>query len=157
MCIWIVGERVPVTGMLAGMNLSKLGMNLSKTGMNLSKPGKKHNNHVKIQQWGGVSSKISIFSTICLEFSWFKTVRKTPDHPHVLCHYNFLCYYQHVDICNIISIVFCKQHNHKSYCMFPLDLILKPRINAFVTQRYTIPAYQGSFDIVNIINDTPPR
>ena len=32
--------RVPVTGMLAGMNLSKPGMNLSKPGMNLSKPGK---------------------------------------------------------------------------------------------------------------------
>ena len=38
--------RVPVTGMLAGMNLSKPGMNLSKPGMNLSKQGKKHNNHV---------------------------------------------------------------------------------------------------------------
>ena len=52
MCIWIV-ERVPVKGMLAGMNLlkpgmnlSKPGMNLSKPGMNLSKPGEKHNNHV---------------------------------------------------------------------------------------------------------------
>ena len=33
--------RVPVTGMLAGMHLSKPGMNLSKPGMNLSKPGKK--------------------------------------------------------------------------------------------------------------------
>ena len=33
--------RVPVTGMVAGMNLSKPGMNLSKPGMNLSKPGKK--------------------------------------------------------------------------------------------------------------------
>ena len=32
--------RVPVTGMLAGMNLSKPGMNLSKPGMHLSKPGK---------------------------------------------------------------------------------------------------------------------
>ena len=40
--------RVPVTGMLAGMNLSKPGMNLSKPGRNLSKPGKKHNNHVII-------------------------------------------------------------------------------------------------------------
>ena len=40
------GGRVPVTGMLAGMNLSKPGKNLSKPGMNLSKPGKKHNNHV---------------------------------------------------------------------------------------------------------------
>ena len=39
MCIWIEGGRVPVTGMLAGMNLSK-------PGMNLSKPGQKHNNHV---------------------------------------------------------------------------------------------------------------
>ena len=48
MCIWIVGGRVPVTGMLAGMNLSKPGMNLSKPGLNLSKPGKKHNNHVII-------------------------------------------------------------------------------------------------------------
>ena len=48
MCIWIVGRRVPVTGMLAGMNLSKPGMNLSKPGMNLSKPGKKHHNHVII-------------------------------------------------------------------------------------------------------------
>ena len=37
----IVGGRVPVTGMLAGMNLSKPGINLSKPGMNLSKPGKK--------------------------------------------------------------------------------------------------------------------
>ena len=43
--------RVPVTGMLAGMNLSKPGMNLSKPGMNLSKPGKKHNNHVIIRNW----------------------------------------------------------------------------------------------------------
>ena len=42
----IVGGRVPVTGMLAGMNLSKPGINLSKPGMNLSKPGKKHRNHV---------------------------------------------------------------------------------------------------------------
>ena len=41
----IVGGRVPVTGMLAGMNLSKPGINLSKPGMNLSKPGKKHRNH----------------------------------------------------------------------------------------------------------------
>ena len=41
MCIWIVGGWVPVTGMLAGMNLSK-------PGMNLSKPGKKHHNHVII-------------------------------------------------------------------------------------------------------------
>ena len=40
--------RIPVTGMLAGMNLSKPGMNLSKPGMNLSKPGKKHHNHVII-------------------------------------------------------------------------------------------------------------
>ena len=40
--------RVPVTGMLAGMNLSKPGINLSKPGMNLSKPGKKHRNHVII-------------------------------------------------------------------------------------------------------------
>ena len=40
------GGRVPVTGMLAGMNLSKPGMNLSKAWMNLSKPGKKHHNHV---------------------------------------------------------------------------------------------------------------
>ena len=40
------GGMVPVTGILAGMNLSKPGMNLSKPGMNLSKPGKKHNNHV---------------------------------------------------------------------------------------------------------------
>ena len=40
--------RVPVTGMLAGMNMSKPGMNLSKPGMNLSKPGEKHNNHVMI-------------------------------------------------------------------------------------------------------------
>ena len=46
MCIWVVGGRVPVTGMLAGMNLSKPGMNLSKPGMNLSKPGKKHHNLV---------------------------------------------------------------------------------------------------------------
>ena len=42
----IVGGRVPVTGMLAGMNLSKPGIDLSKPGMNLSKPGKKHRNHV---------------------------------------------------------------------------------------------------------------
>ena len=42
------GGRVPVTGMLAGMNLSKPGINLSKPGMNLSKPGKKHRNHVII-------------------------------------------------------------------------------------------------------------
>ena len=40
MCIWIVGGGGPVTGMLAGMNLSKPGMNLSKPGMNLSKAGK---------------------------------------------------------------------------------------------------------------------
>ena len=33
-------ERVPVTKMLAGMNLSQPGMNLSKPGINLSKPGK---------------------------------------------------------------------------------------------------------------------
>ena len=44
----IVRGRVPVTGMLAGMNLSKPGINLSKPGMNLSKPGKKHRNHVII-------------------------------------------------------------------------------------------------------------
>ena len=44
----IVGGRVPVTGMLAGMNLSKPGINLSKPGMTLSKPGKKHRNHVII-------------------------------------------------------------------------------------------------------------
>ena len=31
----------PVTGMLAGINLSKSDMNLSKPGMNLSKPAKK--------------------------------------------------------------------------------------------------------------------
>ena len=48
MCIWIVGGMVPVTGMLAGMNLSKPGMNLSKPRMNLSKPGEKHTNHVLI-------------------------------------------------------------------------------------------------------------
>ena len=42
------GGRVPVTGMLAGMNLSKPGINLSKPGMNLSKPRKKHRNHVII-------------------------------------------------------------------------------------------------------------
>ena len=35
------GGGVPVTGMLAGINLSK-------PGMNLSKPGKKHRNHVII-------------------------------------------------------------------------------------------------------------
>ena len=44
----IVGGRVPATGMLAGMNLSKPGINLSKPGMSLSKPGKKHLNHVII-------------------------------------------------------------------------------------------------------------
>ena len=42
------GGEVPVTGMLAGMNLSKPGITLSKPGMNLSKPGKKHRNHVII-------------------------------------------------------------------------------------------------------------
>ena len=42
------GGGGPVTGMLAGMNLSKPGINLSKPGMNLSKPGKKHRNHVII-------------------------------------------------------------------------------------------------------------
>ena len=40
--------RVPVKGMLAGMNLSKPGMYLSKPGMNISKPVEKHNNHVII-------------------------------------------------------------------------------------------------------------
>ena len=34
------GGVFPVTGMLAGINLSKPGINLSKPGMNLSKPGK---------------------------------------------------------------------------------------------------------------------
>ena len=33
-------RRVLITGMLAGMNLSKPVMNLSKPGMNLSKPDK---------------------------------------------------------------------------------------------------------------------
>ena len=42
------GGGGPVTGMLAGMNLSKPGINLSKPGKNLSKPGKKHRNHVII-------------------------------------------------------------------------------------------------------------
>ena len=37
---------IVVTGMLAGMNLSKAGMNLSKTGKNPSKPGERHSNHV---------------------------------------------------------------------------------------------------------------
>ena len=46
MFLIVGGGRVPVTGMLAGMNLSKPGINLSKPGMNLSKPGKKHRNHV---------------------------------------------------------------------------------------------------------------
>ena len=41
MLLIVGGGRVPVTGMLAGMNLSKPGINLSKPGMNLSKPGKK--------------------------------------------------------------------------------------------------------------------
>ena len=50
MFLIVGGGRVPVTGMLAGMNLSKPGINLSKPGMNLSKPGKKHHNHVII--WG---------------------------------------------------------------------------------------------------------
>ena len=51
------GGGVPVTGMLAGMNLSKPGMNLSKPGMNLSKPGKKHNHHVIIRDpsWNDVT------------------------------------------------------------------------------------------------------
>ena len=35
-----------VTGLLAGMNLSKPGKNLSKPGMHLLKLGKEHNNHV---------------------------------------------------------------------------------------------------------------
>ena len=48
MFLIVGGGRVPVTGMLAGMNLSKPGINLSKPGMNLSKPGKKHRNHVII-------------------------------------------------------------------------------------------------------------
>ena len=48
MCIWILGG-VPVTGMLAGTNLSKAGMNLPKPWINLSKPGlNKHKNHVMI-------------------------------------------------------------------------------------------------------------
>ena len=38
--------NVPVTEMLAGINLSKPGMNLSKLGLNLSKPAEKHNNRV---------------------------------------------------------------------------------------------------------------
>ena len=62
----IVGGRVPVTGMLAGMNLSKPGINLSKPGMNLSKPGKKHRNHVIIYfiwETAVLFSK-SIFGTI---------------------------------------------------------------------------------------------
>ena len=42
------GGGVPVTKMLARMNLSKPDMNLSKPGMNLSNPGEKHNNHVII-------------------------------------------------------------------------------------------------------------
>ena len=44
MCIWIVGQSVPVTGMLAGMNLSKTGMNLSKSGT----AEEEHNNYVII-------------------------------------------------------------------------------------------------------------
>ena len=47
------GGGVPVTGMLAEMNLSKPGINLSKPGMNLSKPGKKHRNHVIIVHKNG--------------------------------------------------------------------------------------------------------
>ena len=46
--MFLIVGGVPVTGMLAGMNLSKPGINLSKPGMNLSKPGKKHRNHVII-------------------------------------------------------------------------------------------------------------
>ena len=62
MCIKIVGGGgVPVTGMLAGMNLSKPAMNLSKPGVNPSKLGKKHNNHVIIEnsipQVAAVSNK----------------------------------------------------------------------------------------------------
>ena len=48
MFLIVGGGGVPVTGMLAGMNLSKPGINLSKPWMNLSKPGKKHRNHVII-------------------------------------------------------------------------------------------------------------
>ena len=47
--MFLIVGGVPVTGMLAGMNLSKPGINLSKPGMNLSKPGKKHRNHVIIK------------------------------------------------------------------------------------------------------------
>ena len=59
----IVGGRVPVTGILAGMNLSKPGINLSKPGMNLSKPGKKHRNHVIMGNqnhgvWGNVHDDV---------------------------------------------------------------------------------------------------
>ena len=46
--MFLIVGGVPVTGMLAGMNLSKPGINLSRPVMNLSKPGKKHRNHVII-------------------------------------------------------------------------------------------------------------
>ena len=64
MCIWILGGRVPVTGMLAGVNLSKSGMNLSKPGMNLSKLVKKHNNHVIILPKGARRVPLSLESKI---------------------------------------------------------------------------------------------
>ena len=63
----IVGGRVPVTGMLAGMNLSKPGINLSKPGMNLSKPGKKHCNHVIIvHNWPEMCGLVDVLTVLQL-------------------------------------------------------------------------------------------
>ena len=46
MCIWVLGgEEVPVSGMPAGMNLSKPGMNLSNRDESIE-AREKHNNHV---------------------------------------------------------------------------------------------------------------
>ena len=49
MCIWILGGRVPVTGMLAGMNLLKPGDESVETKDESLEAGEKHNNHLIIQ------------------------------------------------------------------------------------------------------------
>ena len=62
----IVG--VPVTGMLAGMDLSNPGINLSKPGMNLSKPGKKHRNHVIMTLYTRYAMQCDVVHDIVLHY-----------------------------------------------------------------------------------------
>ena len=130
MNIWIVGGWVPITGMLAGMNLSKPGMNLSKPGMNLSKPGKTQQSCYNSEQYTMTNTYVCIHTSWwhkgrrCAKYNSIRYSRLSTNmsgsvHTYVLCVANI---YLNLNIC-ILTIWFISSFwlFWKNYVIFKLQ------------------------------------